>query len=122
MSNARTRVAMVGAGGMANRVHYPSLAGFADVEIAAICDLDPARLTATANTYAIAGRYSDYQRMVAEVAPDAVYVIGPPHSMFDIWVWMLQQGQNLCIEKPFGITIHQARILTHLAEQHGCIT
>ena len=40
----RVRVAMIGAGSMANNVHYPSLASFDDVEIAAICDLDTTRL------------------------------------------------------------------------------
>ena len=43
----KVRVAMIGAGSMANSVHYPSLASFDDVEITAICELDPDRLTAT---------------------------------------------------------------------------
>ena len=38
------RVAMIGAGGMANSVHYPSLASFEDVEFAGVCDLDEVRL------------------------------------------------------------------------------
>jgi len=113
---------MVGAGGMANRVHYPSLASFADVDLAGICDLDPVRLQTTADRYEIEHRYSDYRRMIEEVAPDAVYVIGPPHIMFDIWVWMLQEGQNLCIEKPMGINLHEAKVLAYLAEKHNCIT
>ena len=118
----KIRVAMIGAGGMANRVHYPSLAAFDDVEIAAICDIDPKRLNATADTYAVDRRYADYRTMVDEVAPDAVYAIGPPHIMFDIWTWCLTQGQNLYIEKPMGLTLHQARTLAHLADAHGCIT
>lgn len=113
---------MVGAGRMANRVHYPSLDSFDDVEIAAICDLDATRLQETADRYEVEHRYSDYRRMIEEVAPDATYVVGPPHLMFDIWVWMLEQGQHLCIEKPMGITLHEARILKHLAEKHNNIT
>jgi predicted dehydrogenase len=107
---------------MANRVHYPSLASFEDVEISAICDLDPARLQQTADRYEVEHRYADYRRMIEEVTPDAVYVIGPPHMMFDIWTWCLAEGQNICIEKPMGITIHQARTLAYLADQKGCIT
>jgi virulence factor len=122
MALEKVRVAMVGAGGMANYVHYPSLASFDDVEITAICDLDAARLKATADRYEIEHRYNDYRHMIEEAAPDAVYVIGPPQIMFDIWVWMLQQGQNLCIEKPMGITLHEARVLAHLAEANNCIT
>jgi virulence factor len=118
----KVRVAMIGAGGMANAVHYPSLASFDDVEIGGICDLDTDRLNSTANKYGIERRYSDYRRMVEEVAPDAVYAIGQPHMMIDIWLWCLQQGLNLYIEKPMGLSIHQARTLAYLAEKNGCIT
>jgi virulence factor len=119
---ARVRVAMVGAGGMATGVHYPSLVSFDDVEIAAICDLDARRLNAAAEKYRIEKRYDDYRRMVEEVAPDAVYVIGQPHLMYEIWVWCLNRGLHLYIEKPMGLSIHQARSLAILAEKQGCIT
>jgi virulence factor len=80
------RIAVIGAGRMANNVHYPSLASFDDVEIAAICDLSPQALNATADTYGVppSQRYDDYRKMVAEVAPGGVYVIGQPHLMYDI--------------------------------------
>ena len=118
----KVRVAMIGAGSMANRVHYPSLASFDDVEIAAICDINTERLNGTAGRYGVERRYTDYRRMVEEVAPDAVYGIGPPHIMYDIWMWCLEQGLNLYIEKPMGVTIHQARSLAYLAGEKGCIT
>lgn len=116
------RVAVIGAGAMASRVHYPSLASFDDVTIAAACDLDEGRLTSVAEQYGIKGRYSDYRRMVEEVAPDAVYAIGQPHQLFDVWTWCLQRGVNLYIEKPLGLSLHQAQILAYLAEQNNCIT
>jgi predicted dehydrogenase len=116
------RIAMIGAGGMANAVHYPSLASFDDVEMVAICDLDPTRLHTTADRYGIEKRYSDYRQMIEACAPDGVYAVGQPHIMYDIWLWCLQQGQNLYIEKPMGITWHQARMLAHLAEAKGLIT
>lgn len=116
------RIAMIGAGGVANAVHYPSLASFDDVAFAGICDLDSERLHTTADRYGIDRRYSDYRRMIEEVAPDGVYVIGPPHLMFDIWIWCLQQGLNLYIEKPMGLTWHQAQMLAELAERNTLIT
>ena len=118
----KVRVAMIGAGSMANRVHYPSLASFDDVEIAAICDIDTHRLKATADKYGVEKRYTDYRKMVEQVAPDGVYVIGQPHIMYDIWIWCLQQGLNLYIEKPMGLTWHQAQMLAELAEAMGVIT
>lgn len=122
VTGEKVRVAMIGAGGMANSVHYPSLASFDDVEIAAICDLDTERLNDTADKYQVEKRYTDYRNMVKEIAPDAVYAIGQPHIMYDIWMWCLGEGLNLYIEKPMGITIHQARALAHTAEKNDCIT
>ncbi|MGC8972264.1 MAG: Gfo/Idh/MocA family protein [bacterium] len=118
----KIRIAFIGCGSMANRVHYPSLASFPDVEIVAICDVDRERLNTTGDKYGIEKRYTDYKKMVEEVSPDGVYAIGQPHIMYDIWKWCLEQGLNLYIEKPMGITIHQARALAYLAEKKGCIT
>ena len=89
----KVRVAMIGAGIMANRVHYPSLASFADVEIAAICDLNVERLNSTAERYGVEKRYIDYRQMVEDIAPDAVYVIGQPHIMYDSLL------PNLCAQQ-----------------------
>jgi len=118
----RARIAIIGAGGMANKVHYPSLSSFEDVEIAAICDLSPERLTETADKYAIEGRYSDYRKMIEETAPQAVWAIGPPQHLYDVWLWCLQQGLNLYIEKPMGLTLHQAQMLARLAEDKQVLT
>lgn len=118
----KVKVAMIGAGGMANSVHYPSLASFDDVEISAICDLDENRLNSTADKYNVEKRYNNYRKMIEEVSPDAIYVIGQPHLMYDIWTWCLEQGLNLYIEKPMGLSIHQARSMALLAEKKGCIT
>ena len=118
----KVRVAMVGAGSMANYVHYPSLTSLPDVEIAAICDLNQERLNQTADKYGVERRYSDYRQMIEQTAPEAVYAIGHPDQMYNIWIWCLQRGLNLYIEKPMGLTAHQARTLALLAEKHGCIT
>jgi predicted dehydrogenase len=118
----RVRVAMIGAGRMANNVHYPSLASFDDVEIAAICDLAEGPLNATADAYGVQRRYTDYRAMVEEVAPQGVYAIGQPHLMYDVWLWCLRRGLPLYIEKPMGLTWHQARMLAHVAEEQGVIT
>ncbi len=121
-SLSKIRVAVIGAGGMANYVHYPSLVSMDDVEIVGICDINPVVLNATGDKYGISNRYADYKQMIAGTKPQAVYAIGQPHLLYDVWKWCLEQGLHLYIEKPLGITIHQARALEHLAKKHNCIT
>jgi hypothetical protein len=65
--------------------------------MAALCDIHEGRLNATGDRFGIERRYADYRQMVEEIAPDAVYVIGQPHIMYDLWTWCLKQGQNLYI-------------------------
>ena len=55
----RTKVAVIGAGSLANVMHDPSLASFEDVEIVGICDLNEERLNATATKFDIANRFQD---------------------------------------------------------------
>jgi virulence factor len=113
---------MIGAGYMANKVHYPALASLEGVKIEAICDRHRDKLRDTAEKYGVERRYEDYKTMIEDVAPEAVFAIGHPHTMYDVWMWCLQQKLNLFIEKPMGLTLHQARALAHVAERNGCVT
>ena len=125
----KVRICVVGVGQFANRVHYPSLTSFEDVEIVGICAFNHDKLHQTAekfnipnkNIFAAASR-NDYQKMLHKVKPDGIYAIGPPHTMYDIWIWCLENKFNLYIEKPMGLTLHQARALAYLAEKNNCIT
>ncbi|MBN1183986.1 MAG: Gfo/Idh/MocA family oxidoreductase [Bacteroidales bacterium] len=125
----KARICVIGNGRFANMVHYPSLASIEDVEISGICAFNEDRLKETALNYRIpagsiyvAKSQFDYRKMLLELHPDGVYVIGQPELMFEIWVWCLEHKFNLFIEKPMGLTIHQSRTLAYLAERNGCIT
>lgn len=126
---SKVRVGIIGTGEMANKVHYPSLLSFDDVEIVGICGMNPQRLYATAERFNVprnkcfqTNHPVGFRKMIEEIAPDGVYAIGPPHVMIDIWLWCLEKGLNLYIEKPMGVTLHQARSLAYLAEKNNCIT
>lgn len=116
------KVGFVGAGSLANAVHYPSLAEFQDVQIKAICDINEERLHSTADKYEVEGRYTDYRKMLEKEELDAVYVIMPPHQLFEIVVRALEMGHNVFIEKPPGVTTFQTRRFASLAEKQGCKT
>ena len=110
-------------------MHYTSLASFDDVEIVGICAFDEERLKQTARNFNIpeekiyvSKSITGYQHMLTELQPDGVYVIGQPGHMLDIWIWCLKKRFNLFIEKPMGLTLHQARMLEYLAGENNCIT
>ncbi len=111
------RVAFVGAGSLANSVHYPSLAEMPDVEIVGIAELNQDRMRATAEKYGVENTFTDYREMLESVDADAVYVLMPPHHLFDIAVNVMKSGRHLFIEKPPGVTTYQTAALAELAEK-----
>ncbi len=122
LKNSKIRVAIIGAGHMANKIHYPALSSFSDVHIEAMCDRNPRKCQETAQKFHIQQTFSDYRNMIDKVAPDAVFAIGHPHTMYDVWMWCLEMGLNLFIEKPLGLSLHQARALAYVAEAKNCVT
>ena len=118
----KARVAMIGAGRHACRVHYPSLARLKDAEIVAVAELSEARLKEVREQYGIPAGYADYSKMLAEVEPDAVYVVLPQVLTYSVVLDCLKMGLNVFLEKPPGITVEQTRFLARRAEAKGCIT
>ena len=116
------KVAVIGAGGMANGVHYPSVASFDDVDIVGLCDLDAEKLKATAEKFGIKKTFSDFHAMLDETDPDAVYALMPPHHLFDVAMNILERGKHLFIEKPPAVTTFQTDCLARMAEEKGVIT
>ena len=118
----KVRVAMIGAGRHACRVHYPSLARLEDAEVVAVAELSEARLNEVREQYGIPAGYSDYAKMLTEVEPDAVYVVLPHLPAYPVALDCLKMGFNVFMEKPPGITVAQTRFLARRAEANGCIT
>ena len=118
----KVRVAIIGAGGRAVSTHYPALAEIAGVEIVAISELNEERLHQAADSFGVAGRYSDYGKMLDAEKPDAVYAIMPPHHIYDVAATVLERGCNLFIEKPPAVTTEQLRQLNLIAERKKLLT
>jgi predicted dehydrogenase len=121
-STTKIRVAGIGAGSLANAMHYPSLTSMPDVELVALCDVVETKLHATAEKFQIPRVYTDYRKMLNEVEPDAVYILMPPHHLFDLSVEVLRRKHHLFIEKPPGLTTFQTASLARLAEKNNCLT
>jgi len=106
---------------MANSMHYPSLYEMADVDLVAIADLEVKKARSTARRFGIEKVYKDYRTMLDEVRPAAVYVLMPPHHMFDVAVEVLNRQHHLFIEKPPGVNAFQNRQLAQRAAANRVI-
>ena len=122
MAEKTVRLALIGAGGMANAVHYPSLKEIEGVELIAICDLVEQKRFETAKRFGIPKVYADYREMLDKEACDAVYVLMPPHHLYDITVDVLRRKKHVFIEKPPALTRFQTESLARIARENNCIT
>ena len=118
----KVNITLIGAGGMANSVHYPSLAEFEDVNLVGLCDMVESKLHATAERFEIEHTFTDYRKMLEATSPDAVYILMPPQHLFPLVIHCLSQGHHVFIEKPPGITLHQTKEMALAAEKNACKT
>jgi predicted dehydrogenase len=91
------RIGLIGAGAIARR-HVGVLSALDGVELAAVCDRDPARAE---SLVADAVVYSTWQGML-EHQLDAVFVCTPPAAHAEPAIAALRQGLAVYLEKPLA--------------------
>ena len=112
MSASLLRVAFVGAGQMAR--HHLSVVARQHAVVVGVYDraADQAReLAAAAGTAA----FSSIDSLMAESRPDIVHVCTPPSAHVDAAYAALDGGAHVYVEKPFALTVADARALLDLA-------
>jgi predicted dehydrogenase len=98
--SAPKRVALVGAGHIAE-THARALAEVGDTaDFVAVAELDPAALASFADRHGISGRYRDLDMLIAAEAPDLVIVCTPPWLHFEQIQTCLAAGAWVHCEKP----------------------
>jgi len=115
-------VAFIGAGEMANAVHYPSVAKSKDAILVAVSDLDEKRRKETAAKYGIPAHYGDYKQMLEREKIDAVYVIMSPRFVRPIILDCLAAGKHVFTEKPLGVSAAEAREMAAAATKNKLTT
>lgn len=118
----KVKIGLIGAGAFANMVHYPSLSEMEDVEIVGVCDLNKERLEQVAKKYNIKNTFTDYKEMIKKMELDGIYIIMPPHHLYDIVIDCIEAKLNVFIEKPPGISLDQIKAMAFFAEKNGCKT
>jgi len=114
------RIAIAGAGAIAERAHIPALRSVADAQIIAIQSrtADKAERVARAIWPGDAGRpnvYSDFDEMLARECPYAVGIFTPNYLHCEFTVKALSAGAHVLVEKPMAPTAAAARKMVDAA-------
>lgn len=104
------KVAIVGLGSAARRIHIPAYRRLRNVEVVAGCD------TAAARGPLGFPVYESVERMLAEHRPDIVTIATPTASHFELASDLLARRIHVFCEKPFTSTVDEAAELLRIAE------
>jgi len=113
---SRVRVAVIGAGSW-GRNHVRTLAGMAEAELAAVCDVDERRLGQVQKQFPsvkVTARLTE-----ALDAAEAVVVATPAATHAAVATEAIDRGLPVLVEKPFAMSATEARELARRAERAG---
>ena len=88
-------------------------------ELRWLCDTDEARLAAMGRRYPAAQTAGDYQKLLADPRLDAVAIVTPVATHFQIARQALLAGKHVLVEKPLTATATEAEELIDLARRNG---
>lgn len=110
------KAGVVGMGFM-GYAHVEALRRLGNVEVAAITSGSGAQQRAEA--LGIDQYYTDYRDMVLSSGIDAIHICTPNGTHYDIARFALEHGVHVLCEKPFTVTIEEAKDLCALAKETG---
>ena len=118
------RIGVLGAGAHSTRMHGPALARCRDerpddIELRAVCDLDPGRRETYADEFGFEATYESVDGMLAAEPLDAVVAVTPVSATREVAADLLTRDVAVLVEKPPGETPEEARELAAVAERHG---
>ena len=101
----RVRAAFIGVGGRGSSLLRNTLRE-PNVEVAAVCDIEPDRLdkAASAASRDKPKTFTDYRKLLAEQNIDAVYIASPCDLHVEMAIAAVEAGKHVYCEKPLGIT------------------
>jgi predicted dehydrogenase len=113
------RIAMIGLGGVAERIHLPALAAVPGVEVTAACEPDAARRAAMGAKFKIAQLFADAESMLRASPADIVVIGSPPDQHYRQSLLALEHGAHVFCEKPFVERPAEADEIVAAADQAG---
>jgi predicted dehydrogenase len=113
------RIAVIGCGNHSRGALQPGLARLPHFDYVAACDLEEAVAADCARRYGAGAVYTDYRRMLDEVRPEAVLVVGPPQLHLEAGLEAAARGIHLFVEKPSAPDVDGAATLAEAFRQAG---
>jgi len=107
---------LIGCGKHAEWAVAPAMQSTDGCRLAAVADLDPARLEIVGDG---AARYTDYREMLAKERLDVVYVAASQEAHCELTLAAIAAGLHVVCEKPMGMDVAECRQMRDAAQAAG---
>ncbi len=112
------RLAIIGAGSIAQVAHIPNWKNIPGVELVAVCDTHKARARGVAEKYGIPHFFTDDESVLKMDDIDAVDICAPTNMHKTLAINALSAGKHVLVEKPMSRTVEEAEQMVRAAKQH----
>ncbi|PYP45169.1 MAG: hypothetical protein DMD42_06130 [Gemmatimonadetes bacterium] len=113
------RVAVIGAGAIAQVAHLPVLRRLPGVEVCAICDSDIGKAQALAGRFDVKETFDDIEEVLKYARPTAVAICTPNHLHEIHVVSALAAGAHVLCERPLALTVAGVERVLQASEKYG---
>ncbi|MFA7421140.1 MAG: Gfo/Idh/MocA family oxidoreductase [Melioribacteraceae bacterium] len=114
----KTKIAVIGLGGIAQLAHLPILTKLPNVQLVAVSDTNKTRLKAIGEKYTIKNLYQDYNEMLAKEEIEGVVIATPTDTHAEIAVNCLKAKKDVLIEKPIARNLEEAKEIQAAAKKY----
>jgi predicted dehydrogenase len=101
--------------------HLAIVKAHPELEVAAVCDAS-GYVLGVLSKYTGVNTFSDYDKMLRDVELDAVLIATPSKTHASMVRTAMERGLHVFCEKPFTLTVQDAKDLTELAAAKGLVT
>ena len=117
MSDKKPKIGVVGAGHLGKH-HIKHLSNHSGVEFVGVFDINTESLKNICSEFSVNALQSIEETISC---CDAVHIVTPTNTHFDIAKKFLDHKKDVFIEKPITNTVEEASSLISLAKENGCI-
>ena len=114
----KLRVGLIGYGFASKTFHAPLIAGTAEMELAAISSSDAGKVHADWPSVQVV---ADPQALLDDPTLQLIMIPTPNDTHFPLAKAALNAGKHVVVDKPFTVTLSQARELDQLAKSKGLL-
>ncbi len=113
------KIAIIGAGGIANNAHAPAYEKIKNIEIVGVCDIIEERAAKLAKRLGTDLICTDYNEILELEGLDAVDICTPNYLHSIITTKALEKGLNVFCEKPDAVNVSEAEKMEKAAIKSG---